>query len=244
MGVKSNSVDLSYDMVRRETSTQKHPLGTRGATGDGKVFYYAKLGASAVLAGKLLQSMVQVANNRTALAVLVAAAGVTSITVTLGATAIVVDEYKGGFVIVEEGGGAGQTLKIKSHPAAAASANVVLTLEAPLVTAFVAATTKVGLKFNPYRNVIVFPTAITGYPVGLTTFDVTASYFFWAQTWGNATALVDGTVVGGNDGIASDAVAGAIEARVDASIRTSVGTWAVPILADTKYGEIDLHIRA
>ena len=35
------TVNLSYGMEKRETSDQRHKLGTRATPPDGRVFYYA-----------------------------------------------------------------------------------------------------------------------------------------------------------------------------------------------------------
>ena len=42
------SVNLSYGMEKQETSDQRHKLGTRATTPDGRVFYYARNGSAAI----------------------------------------------------------------------------------------------------------------------------------------------------------------------------------------------------
>ena len=54
-----------------------------------------------------------------------------------------------------------------------------------------AATSNVTFIKNLYRDVIVKPTALTGVVIGATTTIVSASYYFWAQTTGPASVIVD-----------------------------------------------------
>lgn len=91
------------------------------------------------------------------------------VTVTLGATAVLANEYAGGFLFVASGTGAGQTLKIASHPAADASASVVITLEDAPNTALVAASSTVNLLRNPYGSANGTTVATNGVVLGLHT---------------------------------------------------------------------------
>ena len=82
------------------------------------------------------------------LAITTAAAGATSVTVTLGATAATEDQYKDGFLYINDGAtGEGHVYKIKSNAVGASGGTCVLTLdeEDGLVTALTNGTNLAGL---------------------------------------------------------------------------------------------------
>ena len=91
-----------------------------------------------------------------------------------------------------------------------------LLLETPIRTALTVAS-EASLIPSRWYDVVVFPTAHTGLATGVTLIDITASYYFWAQTGGTAPLLVDTgeTIVIGNDvgSAASTAVPGACGPR-------------------------------
>lgn len=108
------------------------------------------------------------------------------VTVTLGATAVTANQYAGGYLIVASGTGAGQTLKIASHPAAALSTDVVVTLEDGPNVALVAASSTVNLILNPYGSqngtdyrtfgvVLGLHTGFTGSIAGISLYPIPAS---------------------------------------------------------------------
>ena len=111
-----------------ESSTQLFPLGTELKYAD-RIYKYSGIGSAAVTAGKLLQTKVAVGNHRDISVQTAASAGDTSVIVTLGATATTVNQYAEGYLHVNDVAGQGQLLKIKSHSAADASANLTLTLK-------------------------------------------------------------------------------------------------------------------
>ena len=208
-----------------ESSTQRNlPLGTRMKLPDGRIFRYAKNAAVALSRGRLCQESVVVSGHGVDLAVAAAAAiGATTVTLTNATTAITLNEYAGGYLWVNDVDGEGQIAKIKSHPAeSTGSGSVVITLEdedALLVA--LTTSSQVGLRYNPYKNVVVAPIATTGIPVGVTPLAVTASYYFWLQTRGPAAVLGNGTLIRGLTVIRSVTTAGAVDVHplnsVDAS---------------------------
>jgi len=174
------------------SSTQAHALGERAVTSDGRVFRYAKAGASALVAGNFIQAPAQVANHQN-IAVAAAAIGATQITVTLGATAATAGQYAGGQAVVTITPGLGQAINILGNPAADASATLVLTLAEPLRVALTSST-RIDLVPNPYNGVIQVPvTTLTGPVVGVATYIIAASEFGWLQRAGACGALIAGT---------------------------------------------------
>jgi len=171
-------------------------LGARAVTGDGREFRLASAGGTTLVNGTLQQSAAVVANHQN-LTTATAAVGATQITVTLGATAATANQYSGGYVTINAGTGIGQTLQIASHPAADASATLVLTLADALVEATAVADSKACLFPNLYSAVIQCPTTRTGAPVGVPLINITTHYYGWLQVWGVVGCLNEGgTAVG------------------------------------------------
>ena len=220
------------------TSVQQHTLGARSTTGDGRIFRYAKAGAVDLVPGKLQQAPVEITNHQN-LTPAAAAIKATSVTVTLGATAVTANQYAEGWLLVTVTPGQGYQYKIKSHPAAALSASLVLTLEDPIVVALTTSS-RVDLILNPFSGVIVNPTTATSSAVGVAVTAITAAQFGWIQTGGVATLLADGALTVGVNVSASNAIAGAVEAAVTA--QSAIGT-TVTGVADTEYGAVELSVE-
>jgi hypothetical protein len=177
--------------ILETSTTQKEALGTLRILDDGRKFRYAKNGASALVAGNALQAPVVVAHHVEMAVVAAAAAGTKSVTVTLGGTAVTANQYAAGFLQINKADGIGHQYKILSHPAADAAANVVLTLEDPIVDALTTSS-EASLIANPYAAVVV-TTGATCIPVGVAPCDVAANAYFWSQTGGVACVETNGT---------------------------------------------------
>jgi hypothetical protein len=65
---------------------------------------------------------------------------------------------------------------------------------------------------NPYRAFIIHPSTNTAMPIGWTVAAVTGSYYCWLQTHGPLAALIDGTVVMGQQVRCSEDDDGAVAA--------------------------------
>lgn len=154
-------------------------VGQKFALNDGREVALVQNAAVALTSGVLVQGEALVANHQN-LAVAVpatypATAGLTQVSVTLGATLLKTNQYMGGYAVVNAGTGIGQTLRIASHGNAIASAaGTIITLEDPLMVTL-DATSKISLIPNPYKNVIINPTTNTSTPVGVTLYPVAAS---------------------------------------------------------------------
>lgn len=164
-------------------------VGQRFDLSDGREVVMVSNSAVALVSGVLVQSPAIVAGHQT-LAMTVPTAtpgtvGTFAILVTNGATVINQNFYQGGFAIIKDGTGVGQTLKIASHPGAAASATCLITLEDPIQVTL-DATSIVNLIQNPYQNVIISPTTATGNSVGVTFSPLAASV---APTWNGTSGV-------------------------------------------------------
>lgn len=180
------------DSIYTESSTQKCPLGTRLALADGRVYRYAKNAASALAAGNLVQSAVphvQFSTNFTASAGTAAGSKVLTAASTAGATSAAANLFADGFLGVAVGSGSGHLYQIRSHTAASSNSSFYITLYDGLKVAINSQST-LNMIENVYKDVIVHPASVpTGVTIGVTPMAITASYYFWLQTWGVATAL-------------------------------------------------------
>jgi hypothetical protein len=207
------------------STTQQHVLGEKAVSSDGRTFRYVKAGAVALVPGNVIQSPAIVANHVNLTPTAAVAVGATTVTLTLGATAVTANQYSGGYLTVEIGTtGAGQTLLIKSHPAASGSATLVVTLEDPFVTA-TSGTVTMSLVQNNYNGVIQAPiTTLTGTPVGVALFPIAAGSFGWIVSRGITGVLADGVITVGTVACAvPSAAAGA--AKVMAATLFPIGTF-------------------
>ena len=197
------SVNLSYGMEKAETSDQRHKLGTRGSTPDGRVFYYAKNGSSAITtAGMIVDAAAAfaVAAHDMDVPANANSAGATALSVEVPTTDLTKDQYKDGYIIFNDGPGEGEVYRIKSHPAHDASDDntVIITIDEPDgIRTALTTSSLFGLLVNPYSAVKIMDgdgTMETG-PLGVTTIPVTASYYCWIQTAGIGSVAI-GAVVG------------------------------------------------
>lgn len=160
--------DYSYDTV----------CGVRFNTNDGRQVIIVRNAATAIGSGLLVQAPAEVtAFNNLAMTVPTATpatAGTYSILVTNGATVLNVNQFQNGYAIVSAGTGIGQTLQIGSHQAAAASGTFIVTLNDPIQVTL-DATSTITLVANPYINVVVSATGLTGTVVGASFYTINAS---------------------------------------------------------------------
>lgn len=199
------SVLLSGNDVLVTTASKRYPLGTRGYTRDGRVFRYARNGATALVAARPVQAIAPLAGaiglhggtTKTK-------ANATRVTVISGATGVftTVNAYADGYLFSyssSTGKGGGLYAQIKSHTTqtATATGKVVVDLysgEGLYSPSTIVGTTaiKLGLVHNPYNKVIVKPSgSLTAPIVGVTIRPVSANYYFWIQTWGPACIRAD-----------------------------------------------------
>lgn len=227
--------------IYEESATALHRVGERLQLGDGRVFYYAKNGAVALTPGTLLVEQDQTALHIN-LSCAAAAIGDKEVTVTLGATAATANEYAEGYLSVNDGTGEGHIYKIKSHPAADASATLKVKLYDGINVALVAsATSEVSLLHNPYYGVIISVADQANCPVGVAVIATTAAYYCWVQTWGVANVLADEAVAQGDECTIGTSVVGAVEA-VDAVGEPRVGISMCGAMVDTEYKPVMLQI--
>lgn len=244
--------DYSYDSL----------CGVKFATSDGRVVAIIRNAATAIGSGKLVQGPAEItAFEKLAMTVPTAypaTAGTFQVLVTNGSTVLNQNLYAGGYLIVETGTGAGQTLQIASHGGGANIGTFVVTLQDPIQVTL-DATSKVSLVANPYIASVITDHSTLGNPIGVTAYAVSASTApTWDATSGLKTAqgtpvyafivthgvtgvLVDNTVTNVGYPIgrsaATDGAVGVASLTTAAQIGVSVQT-----LTSAHYGPVDFHL--
>ena len=229
--------------------------GSRWDMSDGRQLVLVQNGGTAIVPGKLYQAPVAVGANHQNLVVAAYTAPSNNlpaqVTVTLGGTLVTANQYAGGYLVVVTATGAGQTLKIASHPAqSTTTGNVVVNLEDTPVTAL-DTTSTVSLVLNPYgsangtsvstEGVVLASHSALVQPVGVSLYAIAASTSTVAEygflvTKGPSACLVHSTPAIGLDVGASASVDGAVDAyavatgaRIGTAIITGVDTHYMPI---------------
>lgn len=196
-----------------ESSSPMYPVGEMYENPkNGDRYVYVKAGGTALVAGKLYQNPAEVANHRTCAVYATAAVGATTVYITLGNTSATANQYAGGTVHFTTGGtGYGYEYKIKGHAAVDASGLMTLYLDEPLKVALTTAS-KADLVALPQNGVILnVAAAVTGAPVGVAMYPITASYYGWLKTKGMKSALIQGTPGIGKAVIPASTTDGAME---------------------------------
>lgn len=196
------AMNLDWEEMTTERSTQKFPLGSVGRMIDGRAFRYAKNGGVALRAGSIVQGVApQVWSAGGTSGPLALENGTTQTSTwktlqleTTFTTLDAKDYFKDGWLYVSSTGHVatvGYSLQIKSSKAHTASSTLLeLTLMdgQHLLATLNTSDNSFGIMRNPYEAVIVVaqgaaPTAIV---LGVPPMAITASYYFWLQTWGLA----------------------------------------------------------
>jgi len=226
-----------------QLAEQKETLGCPRWTDDGRFFRYAVAGAD-LSAGKMGIAPSAVAHHINK-SVAAAAIGDMTVDLTVGATEVTLDQYKDGWLMINDGTGQGHSYPISGNSACVSSGTTTVQLKDPIRVALVAsATSEASLFYSQYDGVTESSTQ-ENLPVGVPLVAVTAAYFYWAQTGGIANCLIEGTPAKGTRLILSDAVAGALEAEnttLDIDEPT-VGYLYATAGVDTEYKPVDLNIN-
>ncbi len=196
-------ITVPVQSVYEESEFAKAEVGDILPLGD-RAFVYCRNGSLGISLAYMTSALAVVGNHieiaQTAYGL---AKGAVDVEVLVAGTAVTQDQYKDGYLIVNEGTGLGQIYRIKSHDTSAGGAAFDVTLFDDIITA-VPAASDISLLANPFRDVVVFPVTEVGPATGVPLIDVTAEYYFWAQIKGLAGMIVDSgdnIVVGNNVGV-------------------------------------------
>jgi hypothetical protein len=229
--------------LRQSSTTSKERLGAIRTEANGNVYRYAKA-AAALVAGKIAICALEVANHINRVIVGSFAIGTVELPVTVGATAVTVDQYAGGYLQVNDATGEGYQYAIESNTAADASGITVVQLaeENGLLVALVTAVSEVSLIANP-RNGVSHSATEENVSAGVAVCAVASGSYAWLQTSGSAIVLMDGTPAVGTM-ITLGAVAGsvkALNATLDIDIPI-VGIKSIGAGVDAEYSSVELSI--
>lgn len=235
-------ISLSAQNARAISVTKLHNLGTVAETADGRVYRYAQAGAVDLAAGKINNGVAKVTNHTINSVATAAAVGDKQVNITLaGATATTAGQYDDGYLHVIDSAGVGSSYRIAGTPVIAGSGTGIIQLQDAIATALTTSS-KVALVPSPWSGSIVQTGSVSLFINGTNNVIVTAAYYYWSQTGGIASVLSDGVVAKNAEAINSDAVAGAVETRVDATVTRAVGV-APEATVDAKYYPLFLTLE-
>lgn len=221
-------------------------VGTRWDLSDGGEVILVGTGASTTTAaGFLYQDAALVANHQglvvTAFNAYGTSGGVANststaaqVTATLGGTAATINQYQGGFLLVQSGTGIGQSLRIAGNTAQASTTGaVVVTLEDGPNVALT--TSSVVSLIPPHgQNVIINPTTPSNVPVGVALYAISPSSYGFLKVKGLIGAVSDASVASvGNSIAASTTTAGTVTLFV--ATKTYLGSAAITAVSAGVY---------
>ena len=226
MSLSASMQITDQDIKSQSSVANAELLGQHAETSDGRVFSYAKAGG-ALTAGQITEPLTSTANYVNRALTVSAAAGANQVTVVLGTTATA-DQFVGHWLVVNDNTGQGQgAYYIVGNTAATAgnSNTTVVKIRGALRAAISSTATATDVSIMPnQQSSVIQHTAVVALPTaGAPVIDVTSGYYFWNQVQGMASILSDGTIGKNSQGIVSDATAGAVEVRVDATVTVPVG---------------------
>jgi hypothetical protein len=220
-------------------------IGERFDLSDGREVTLFQAGSVDLASGVLVQSAPIVANHQNLAVVSFTAASVSTgtpatIVATLGGTAATANQYAGGFVVVNDNAGEGQTLKVAANLAqASTSGNVTIYLEDSPVTALTSAS-EICLIPAVGSGVVINPTTPTNRPLGVTLNPVAASAYGLAVSKGATSALADASTAAVGLGIApSTTTAGSV--TVQAATLANIGS-ALQATVSTEYRTVFIDL--
>ena len=166
--------------------------GQKFDTSDGRELTLVSVGTTLIPSGVLVSGVAPVAGHQTLTVAAAVAIGGTTITVTNSTTVVNINQYQGGFLVVKDGTGAGQTLKIQTNSAAANAGLITVVTEDAVVTAL-ATDSIVNFIPSPYNNIVIENhSTLPGNIVGVTLYPLAASV---ANTYNATTGLQTATGV-------------------------------------------------
>jgi hypothetical protein len=237
----------------------RFPMGSLLVLPDERTYRFALNDSTVEVAGNLYQSTVPIAHHTNITADTARAAGATVISATMGGTAAAIDIYTEGSIHSNNDAGESYYHKIRradsagnAHAQADSSAVLTVNLEADeAVQVALTTASELSLTRNRFHQVLIHPSPGTAGLAGVSPGVAAADRFYWSQVAGPASVLTDGTIVIGDEVIASDGTDGSVEARnytlSEATPNTLDGTQEGPAVgtvlhvnATTQYSLIDL----
>src|SRR6185503_8408488 len=219
--------------------TALHPVGTKGLTTDGRVFRYSLAGGVTLSPGKLCVAATQNSAHENMAVAAAAAVGATSVSVTLGATAVTANQFAGGYLVINDATGEGIAYPVSGHPAHAGTGALAVSLAKPVQVALTTSS-EASLIANPWSGVVISIADQLDMPVGVPNVAITNAYYGWLQTRGVCAVLADETLAVGENLTIGSSTVGAVEEN-DGVGEANVGV-AIQAGVDTEYRAVFLQI--
>lgn len=242
MSLSANMQITDQDIYQQSTAQGGEVLGQIATTPQGKTFVYSLNGAVNIVAGQLTQPAAVTANYATRTLSVAVTQYANQITVTLGTTAAQ-DAFKGYWLVVTDGTGAGQGAYYVTGNTAATAGNSNTTV-ANIDNAFnIALDTTSVVGFYPnQQSAVVQHTAVSAIPTsGAPVINVTAANYFWNQVGGYASILSEGAITKNAIAIPSGTTAGAATIDLAATVTAQIG-YAPELTVTTKFSPLVLSI--
>ncbi len=173
------------------SDAQKHRLGAKFIDGD-RIFRYAKNSSAAILA-KALMTQAKVVDTNTTETVQTGHAwsvGDVSGTVLVASSTLAVNFFTDGWMWANLVAPVGDIYRVLASEVTSTDTIIDIELETTVRTA-ISVTSEISLMPNRWMDVVVFPTAHTGYATGVPLADIAISEYGWLQTAGPCPLLVD-----------------------------------------------------
>lgn len=233
---------IAFGRVDKTSSVAAHQLGDVYRDSYGRTFVYAKAGATALSRGKLTVAPDVVANHVNMSFAVAPTAGDDVVKVTLGATAATADQYKDGWLVVNDGTGEGRAYPVEGNLAADSAGTCTVYLKEAIDTTGALSEANVDLLAGKWNGTVISAADQADAPAGVPIVAVAANNYYWSQTGGPCAVLADEALspVGGIVTIGSSTV-GAVE-ELDAVAEPLVGEVMQTAGVDTEYPMINLQI--
>jgi hypothetical protein len=226
-------------------------LGQKAQTSDGREFRWANAGATLLVPGTVVCGVAPVTLHVLQTPTTAGVIGATTLVMTIGATAISVDQYRDGVMAVELGTGFGFAYPLDRHTNYLASATTVaipFKRGVTLQTAVPPTANSVSFIASQFSSMVIMPATTATTPAsGVAISAIPASgtppatpQFGWVQTKGLASVLMIGTVViGQNVGTPSGTAGGVLPIADDL---TQVIGYVAHVATTTNRGVVSLNL--
>ena len=220
MKLESTALILDFDPYQTRTEAEAtHNLGEKVELADGRIFRFAKAGASNITRGYLQLAPAPITNHHN-MACDAAAIGAFEVNVTPGATGGNANIYSEGYLGINDVDGEGSVYKIKSHAAITSSTEFTVNLFDPIVNVALTANSEATLVHNSY-NGVVEAAVEEQQPAGVPLRSISAGDYGWLQTRGIAAVLSGEDYAVGSNLTQHASTAGALD-ETDTTYGTSM----------------------
>lgn len=195
------------------SETQLIELGAKYAQDStGRVWHYCQAGGLTLARGKINVAATVNAQRINLSFVTAPAIGDYKVSVTIGTGNATANDYKDGFLVVQDGLGEGRAYPIEGHDAITASTAGDFLLKEPIDTVSAITVTNVDLIKNLYDDIVISVADQIDPVVGVCNVELTDTYYGWVQTYGACSVWMDETVAAGSAVVLGSSVGGSVEA--------------------------------